>query len=83
MAGKENRRCELQTEAEKISKNSANNGKKSHACDSSEHLIKTCTTQKKNIFAWYENGSEVFPFKSCHPSNLGPPHNSALQCPLF
>ena len=28
---------------------------------------------------WYEEGSEVPPFKSGPPSSLGPPSNSGLQ----
>ena len=31
---------------------------------------------------WYEEGSEVPPFKSDPCSNLGPPSNSGLQAPL-
>ena len=40
-------------QTEKSSKSGANNGKKCHACDSSEHLIKTCTKQR-NIFVTYK-----------------------------
>ena len=36
-------RFELQAEAEKSNKSGANNGKKCHARDSSEHLVKACT----------------------------------------
>ena len=32
---------------------------------------------------WYEEGSEVPPFKSGPPSSLGPPSNSGLQGPPF
>ena len=46
-------RFELQADTEKSSKSGANNGKKCHACDSSEHLIKTCTKQR-NIFVTYK-----------------------------
>ena len=33
--------------------------------------------------AWYEEGSEVPPFKSGPPSSLGPPSNSGLHSPPF
>ena len=42
----------------KISKTRANNGKKYHACDSSKHLIKTCTKQR-NIFVTYKERREI------------------------
>ena len=35
------------------------------------------------FFSWYEEGSEVPPFKSGPPSNLGPSSNSELQGPPF
>ena len=47
-----------QAEAEKASKTGANNGKKYHACDSSKHLIKTCTKQR-NIFVTYKERREI------------------------
>ena len=49
----ENRRTELQAEAEKSSKRDTNNRKKCHECDSSAHMIKTCTKQR-NIFVTYK-----------------------------
>ena len=49
---RENRRFEFpgRKKAEKSSKCGVNNGKKCHACDSSEHLIKTC-----NIYIYIYN----------------------------
>ena len=51
-------RFQLQVETEKNSEIGANNGKKCRACDSSEHLIKTCTKQR-NIFATYKERREI------------------------
>ena len=51
-------RIELQAEAEKSSKSDTNNGKNCHACDSSAHLIKTCTKQG-NIFVTYKEKREI------------------------
>ena len=47
-----------QAEAEKNSKSGANDGKNCHACDSSEHLIRTCTKQR-NIFVTYKGRREI------------------------
>ena len=47
-----------QAEAEKSSKRGANDGKKCHACDSSEHLIRTCTKQR-NIVVTYKERREI------------------------
>ena len=47
-----------QAEAEKNSKSGANDGKDCHACDSSEHLIRTCTKQR-NIFVTYKGRREI------------------------
>ena len=43
---------------QKKNSKSTNNGKKCHACDSSEHLIKTCTKQR-NIFVTYKEKRET------------------------
>ena len=45
---------------EKNSKSCADNGKKCHACDSSEHLIRTCMLiRTRNIFVTYKERREI------------------------